>query len=61
VDEEPVVVAEVALKESEKALAAERAPELVDAVTAKPSGPNAAARREKRKQRRRSRPHGRAR
>jgi SecD/SecF fusion protein len=53
--------AELALKESEHALAKEPTPELVDVVTAAPSEPGAQARRERRKQRRRSRPHGRAR
>ncbi|MDE3192043.1 MAG: protein translocase subunit SecD [Acidobacteriota bacterium] len=53
--------AELALKQSEKALAKEPTPELVDVVTATPSEPAAQARREKRRQRRRSRPHGRAR
>jgi SecD/SecF fusion protein len=52
---------EAALLESEAALAAEPTPELVDAVTATPSEPGAQARREKRQQRRRSRPHGRSR
>ncbi|HVS84601.1 MAG TPA: protein translocase subunit SecD [Gaiellaceae bacterium] len=52
---------EVALEESEAALAAEPTPELRDAVTATPSEPGAQARRDKRRQRRRSRPHGRAR
>jgi SecD/SecF fusion protein len=51
----------LALRQSEKALAAEPTPELVDALTASPSEPAAQARREKRRQRRRSRPHGRAR
>ncbi|HEY8028282.1 MAG TPA: hypothetical protein VIE38_02105, partial [Gaiellaceae bacterium] len=51
----------LALRQSEKALAAEPTPELVDVVTATPSEPSAQARREKRRQRRRSRPHGRAR
>jgi SecD/SecF fusion protein len=50
-----------ALIASEKALAAEPTPELVDVATATPSEPSAQARREKRRQRRRSRPHGRAR
>jgi len=50
-----------ALLASEDALAAESAPELVDAVTASPSTPDAQGRREKRSQRRRSRPHGRTR
>jgi SecD/SecF fusion protein len=50
-----------ALQESEQALSAEPTPELVDVVTASPSEPSAQARREKRKQRRRTRPHGRAR
>jgi SecD/SecF fusion protein len=53
--------ATLALRQSEKALAAEPTPELVDVVTASPSEPSAQARREKRRQRRRSRPHGRAR
>ncbi|MGH2999497.1 MAG: protein translocase subunit SecF, partial [Gaiellaceae bacterium] len=53
--------AELALRQSEKALASEPTPELVDVVTATPSEPAAQARREKRRQRRRSRPHGRAR
>jgi len=53
--------AAAALAMSEAALAEEPTPELVDAVTAKPSEPSAQARREKRRQRRRSRPHGRAR
>ena len=52
---------DVALEQSEHALADEPTPELVDVVTATPSEPSAQARREKRKQRRRSRPHGRAR
>jgi predicted RND superfamily exporter protein len=51
----------VALEASEQALAAEPTPELVDVVAAVPSEPDAQARREKRKQRRRTRPHGRAR
>jgi SecD/SecF fusion protein len=51
----------LALRQSEKALAAEPTPELVDVVTASPSEPAAQARREKRRQRRRTRPHGRAR
>jgi hypothetical protein len=50
-----------ALVASEKALAAEPTPELVDVVTATPSEPAAQDRREKRRQRRRSRPHGRSR
>jgi len=50
-----------ALVESEAALAAEPTPELVDVATATPSEPSAQARREKRQQRRRSRPHGRTR
>ncbi|HEY2544220.1 MAG TPA: protein translocase subunit SecD [Gaiellaceae bacterium] len=53
--------AELALRQSEKALAEEPTPELIDVVTATPSEPSAQARREKRRQRRRSRPHGRAR
>jgi SecD/SecF fusion protein len=53
--------AELALQKSERALADEPTPELVDVVTASPSEPSAQARRERRKQRRRSRPHGRAR
>jgi SecD/SecF fusion protein len=51
----------VAMEESEQALAAESPPELVDVVQASPSEPGAQARREKRRQRRSSRPHGRAR
>jgi SecD/SecF fusion protein len=54
-------VEEVALRESEQALAAEPTPALVDVVQAAPSEPSAIARREKRRQRRRTRPHGRAR
>ena len=50
-----------ALAASEQALASEPTPELVDVVTAAPSEPDAQARREKRRQRRRTRPHGRAR
>jgi SecD/SecF fusion protein len=50
-----------ALAESEDALAAESTPELVDVIQAAPSEPGAQARREKRRQRRRTRPHGRAR
>ncbi|MDX6484856.1 MAG: SecD/SecF fusion protein [Gaiellaceae bacterium] len=50
-----------ALEESERALAAEVTPELVDVVQASPSEPGAQARREKRRQRRSTRPHGRAR
>jgi SecD/SecF fusion protein len=53
--------AEVVLQQSERALAEEPTPELVDVVTPVPSEPSAQARRERRKQRRRSRPHGRAR
>jgi SecD/SecF fusion protein len=51
----------IALEESEQALAAEPTPELVDVVQATPSEPAATARRDKRRQRRRTRPHGRAR
>jgi SecD/SecF fusion protein len=51
----------VAMEESEEALAAEPTPEIVDVVQASPSEPGAQARREKRRQRRSSRPHGRAR
>jgi SecD/SecF fusion protein len=51
----------IALEESEEALAAEPTPELVDVVQATPSDPAATARRDKRRQRRRTRPHGRAR
>jgi SecD/SecF fusion protein len=51
----------IALEESEQALASEPTPELVDAVQATPSDPAATARRDKRRQRRRTRPHGRAR
>jgi len=50
-----------ALLGSEVALAAEPTPELVDAVVATTSAPDAQSRREKRSQRRRSRPHGRTR
>ena len=50
-----------ALVASEAALADEPTPELVDVATATPSEPAAQARREKRQQRRRSRPHGRTR
>ncbi|MGZ8716805.1 MAG: protein translocase subunit SecD [Gaiellaceae bacterium] len=50
-----------ALEASEQALASEPTPELVDVVTAAPSELDAQARREKRRQRRRTRPHGRAR
>jgi SecD/SecF fusion protein len=50
-----------ALLESEEALAAEPAPELVGAAAATPSAPTADDRREKRRQRRSSRPHGRTR
>jgi len=50
-----------ALQASEAALAAEPTPELRDVVTPAPSEPGAQARRDKRRQRRRSRPHGRAR
>jgi SecD/SecF fusion protein len=56
-----VDVGTAALQESELALAAEPTPELVDVVQAAPSDPVAQARREKRRQRRRTRPHGRAR
>jgi len=49
----------LALEESEAALAAEPTPGLLDPVTPEPA--TASARREKRQQRRRSRPHGRAR
>jgi SecD/SecF fusion protein len=52
---------EIALAQSEAALAAESTPELVDVVQPVPSAPDAQARREKRRQRRRTRPHGRAR
>ena len=52
---------DVALAESEAALAEESTPGLQDVVVASPSEPGAQARREKRRQRRRSRPHGRAR
>jgi SecD/SecF fusion protein len=52
---------EVALAESEAALAEESTPELVDVVTSTPSDASAQARRERRRQRRRTRPHGRAR
>jgi SecD/SecF fusion protein len=50
----------LALQESEQALAAEPTPSLTDAVKS-PEPATASARREKRQQRRRSRPHGRAR
>jgi len=50
-----------ALLESEAALAAEPTPELVDVLAATPSAPAEQDRREKRSQRRRSRPHGRTR
>ena len=50
----------LALEESEAALAAEPTPSLMDSVTA-PEPATASARREKRQQRRRSRPHGRSR
>jgi SecD/SecF fusion protein len=50
----------VALQESEAALSAEPTPSLIDAVTS-PEPATVSARREKRRQRRRSRPHGRAR
>jgi SecD/SecF fusion protein len=52
---------DVALAQSEQALAAEPTPELVDVVQSAPSTPVNQASREKRRQRRRSRPHGRAR
>jgi SecD/SecF fusion protein len=51
----------IALEESEQALASEPTPELVDVVQATPSDPAATARRDKRRQRRRTRPHGRTR
>jgi SecD/SecF fusion protein len=52
----------IALEQSEQALAAEPTPDLMDAVVQpSPSEPSAVARREKRRQRRRTRPHGRAR
>ncbi len=50
----------LALEESEAALAAEPTPSLMDSVTS-PEPATASARREKRQQRRRSRPHGRSR
>jgi SecD/SecF fusion protein len=50
-----------AVAESEAALAEEPTPGLVDVVTPAPSEQGAQARREKRQQRRRTRPHGRAR
>jgi len=56
-----LVTGTAALLASEEALTAEPTPELVDVATATPSEPAAQARREKRSQRRRSRPHGRAR
>jgi SecD/SecF fusion protein len=49
----------LALQESEAALASEATPGLLDGVVPEPSG--ATARRDKRRQRRRTRPHGRAR
>jgi len=49
-----------ALQESEAALAAEPTPGMLD-LAPEPAGASAQARREKRQQRRRSRPHGRAR
>ncbi|HLY86654.1 MAG TPA: protein translocase subunit SecD [Gaiellaceae bacterium] len=49
----------LALQESEAALAAEPTPSLVDAISPEPA--TASARQEKRRQRRRSRPHGRSR
>src|SRR4051794_27692251 len=52
---------EIALEESEQALAAEPTPGLVDVLQGTPSAPDAQARREERRQRRRTRPHGRAR
>jgi SecD/SecF fusion protein len=58
---EPLVTGNAALAASEEALAEEPTPELADVVTATPSEASAQARREKRQQRRRSRPHGRAR
>jgi SecD/SecF fusion protein len=58
---ETVVTGSAALAASEEALAEEPTPELVDVASATPSEPSAVARREKRRQRRRSRPHGRAR
>jgi SecD/SecF fusion protein len=57
----PTATAKAALAASEQALAAESTPELVDVLQASPSAPDAVARREKRRQRRRTRPHGRAR
>jgi SecD/SecF fusion protein len=52
----------IALQESEQALAGESTPGLIDAITQPtPSTAGADARREKRRQRRSSRPHGRAR
>jgi len=50
----------VALRDSERALADEKTPGLLD-LTPEPAGASAQARREKRRQRRRTRPHGRAR
>ena len=50
----------VALQQSEAALAAEPTPGLLD-LAPEPAGASAQARREKRQQRRRSRPHGRSR
>jgi SecD/SecF fusion protein len=51
----------IALQESEQALASEATPGLVDAISPSPATASADARREKRRQRRSSRPHGRAR
>ena len=50
----------VALRDSERALADEKTPGLLD-LTPEPAGASAQARRDKRRQRRRTRPHGRAR
>jgi SecD/SecF fusion protein len=50
----------IALQQSEAALAAEPTPGLLD-LSPEPAGASAQARREKRQQRRRSRPHGRSR
>jgi SecD/SecF fusion protein len=51
----------LALQQSEQALAAEPTPGLIDAVSPTPASASADARREKRRQRRSTRPHGRAR
>jgi SecD/SecF fusion protein len=50
---------DLALQQSEQALAHQPTPELLDIVTSTPSEPSAQTRREQRRQRRGSRPHGR--